>query len=72
MLDCLANLGRQIGQKSRPLLLDRQHLASFVSLQLAVLVALRDLNSFDIAYALKRTSGLLWVIKLHANPEISS
>jgi hypothetical protein len=29
------------------LLLDRQHLASFVSLQLAVLVALRDLNSFE-------------------------
>jgi hypothetical protein len=35
MLDCLAKVWRQIGQKSGPLLLDRQHLAGFVSLYIA-------------------------------------
>jgi hypothetical protein len=47
MLDCLAKVWRQVGQKSRPLLAHGQHLASFVDLQLAVLVTLRNLNSFE-------------------------
>jgi hypothetical protein len=47
VLDHFAQLGWQIGQKSWPLFLDRQHLASFVSRQLAVLVTLRNLNSFE-------------------------